>query len=218
MPAASSGCRTNTFERESSAALTSNEGFSVVAPIRTMSPDSTRGRKASCCALLKRWISSTNDDRPPAARAAPHLGGSHHLLDLLDAGENGAEGDKLRPRHLGDDPRERGLAGAWRPPEDDRLQQIALDGFAQRFAGARIASWPITSSSVRGRIRSARGVPEGWSDPPLRSSETRPLRPPSSSSSKRELLLMVVHGARRTRGSHPLRRHSVTRPAVPSAR
>ena len=33
---------------------------SVVAPINTMSPASTRGRKASCCALLKRWISSTN--------------------------------------------------------------------------------------------------------------------------------------------------------------
>ena len=45
---------TKTFERESSAALISNEGFSVVAPMSTMSPASTRGRNASCCALLKR--------------------------------------------------------------------------------------------------------------------------------------------------------------------
>ena len=51
---------TYTCDRESSAALTSNEGFSVVAPISTMSPASTRGRNASCCALLNRWISSTN--------------------------------------------------------------------------------------------------------------------------------------------------------------
>ena len=31
----------------------------MVAPIRIMLPFSTKGRKASCCALLKRWISST---------------------------------------------------------------------------------------------------------------------------------------------------------------
>jgi hypothetical protein len=29
--------------------MSSNEGFSVVAPIRTMVPASTCGRKASCC-------------------------------------------------------------------------------------------------------------------------------------------------------------------------
>lgn len=39
--------------------MTSKEGFSVVAPMRMMLPFSTKGRKASCCALLKRWISST---------------------------------------------------------------------------------------------------------------------------------------------------------------
>jgi hypothetical protein len=38
--------------------LTSKYGFSVVAPMSVMSPDSTAGKSASCCALLKRWISS----------------------------------------------------------------------------------------------------------------------------------------------------------------
>ena len=38
----------------SSAAFTSKDGFSVVAPISTMSPASTLGRNASCWALLKR--------------------------------------------------------------------------------------------------------------------------------------------------------------------
>ena len=37
---------------------------------------------------------------------------------------------------IGNQARERGLAGAGRAPEDDRLQQVALDGFAQRPARA----------------------------------------------------------------------------------
>ena len=54
-----SAFNTNTLQRERSAPLTSNEGFSVVAPIKIMLPFSTNGKKASCCALLNRWISST---------------------------------------------------------------------------------------------------------------------------------------------------------------
>ena len=49
-----SGRRTYTRQRDSSAPFTSNEGFSVVAPISTMVPFSTCGRNASCCARLKR--------------------------------------------------------------------------------------------------------------------------------------------------------------------
>src|SRR5918996_1787307 len=45
-------------QRDSSAELTSKKGFSVVAPTRTTSPSSTAGSSGSCCALLKRWISS----------------------------------------------------------------------------------------------------------------------------------------------------------------
>ncbi len=41
MDSIDSGSRTYTFDRESSAALTSNDGFSVVAPIRMMVPAST---------------------------------------------------------------------------------------------------------------------------------------------------------------------------------
>ena len=40
--------------------MTSNDGFSVVAPIKTTTPSSTCGRITSCCALLKRCISSMN--------------------------------------------------------------------------------------------------------------------------------------------------------------
>ena len=38
--------------------MTSNEGFSVVAPMSVTVPSSTCGRMTSCWALLKRWISS----------------------------------------------------------------------------------------------------------------------------------------------------------------
>ena len=47
-----------TVQRESSAEFTSKYGFSVVAPMSVTSPSSTAWRTESCCALLKRWISS----------------------------------------------------------------------------------------------------------------------------------------------------------------
>ena len=55
----SSALRTNTLQRDKRAPLISNDGFSVVAPINIILPFSTKGRKASCCDLLKRCISST---------------------------------------------------------------------------------------------------------------------------------------------------------------
>ena len=42
------------------ALLISKDGFSVVAPIRITVPSSTACKRASCCALLKRCISSIN--------------------------------------------------------------------------------------------------------------------------------------------------------------
>ena len=61
--------RRKTRLRESRGAMTSNEGFSVVAPTSVMVPSSTWGRMASCCALLKRWISSMKSTvRRPARR------------------------------------------------------------------------------------------------------------------------------------------------------
>ncbi len=47
--------------------MTSNAGFSVVAPISVIRPSSTAGSSASCWALLKRWISSRKKHGRPAA-------------------------------------------------------------------------------------------------------------------------------------------------------
>ncbi len=51
--------------------MTSKYGFSVVAPISVISPSSTAGSRASCWALLKRWISSRKKivGRPDARRS-----------------------------------------------------------------------------------------------------------------------------------------------------
>ena len=62
---------TSTRARDSSGAMSSKDGFSVVAPTSTMVPSSITGRKLSCCARLKRWISSTKSSVPcPVSRRA----------------------------------------------------------------------------------------------------------------------------------------------------
>ena len=44
----SSACSVNTRQRDSSGALTSKDGFSVVAPMKVIVPSSTWGRMTSC--------------------------------------------------------------------------------------------------------------------------------------------------------------------------
>ncbi len=61
---AESACSAYTRIRESSAPLTSNAGFSVVAPTSVTTPSSTAGSSVSCWALLKRWISSRKNTVP----------------------------------------------------------------------------------------------------------------------------------------------------------
>ena len=51
---------TYTWQRDKRGRITSNEGFSVVAPIKVMAPVSTAARMESCCDFEKRWISSMN--------------------------------------------------------------------------------------------------------------------------------------------------------------
>ena len=43
--------RTNTLHLDKRALLSSNDGFSVVAPIKIMLPFSTYGKNASCCVI-----------------------------------------------------------------------------------------------------------------------------------------------------------------------
>src|SRR5207302_2020205 len=60
----------------------------------------------------------------------------HQRADLLDAGAGGGEGDETRPSLVGDDARERGLAGTGRTPEDHGRDAVALDGGAEESSFA----------------------------------------------------------------------------------
>ena len=61
---------TYTWHLDNKALLTSKPGFSVVAPMSKILPDSTAPNKASCWLLLKRWISSKNNKILPCSLAS----------------------------------------------------------------------------------------------------------------------------------------------------
>ena len=138
-------------------ALSSKDGFSVVAPTSTTVPSSITGQKRSCCARLKRWISSTNSSvplpgLPPRARRV------EHLLQIGDAGKHRRELLEMQFGRLGQQPRHGGLAGARRPPEDHRAERCASPAFASSAPSGRAGDpgRPPRASS-RGRSLSASG-------------------------------------------------------------
>ena len=57
----SSDFRTYSWQRDNNGRITSNEGFSVVAPISVTIPFSTAPNNESCCDFENRWISSINN-------------------------------------------------------------------------------------------------------------------------------------------------------------
>ena len=126
--------RPDTRARDSSAALSSNDGFSVVAPISVIEPSSMTGRNESCWARLKRWISSTNSSvAPPVARRARAASkiffSSATPVWIADTWTNSAL------RLAADQPRHRRLAGARRAPEDHRAERRRLQHPRQRALG-----------------------------------------------------------------------------------
>ena len=63
---AESGSSTYVWQRLRKAGMTSNEGFSVVAPSSVTVPASTAPSKLSCWDFENRWISSMNNNARPA--------------------------------------------------------------------------------------------------------------------------------------------------------
>ena len=158
MAPSSSGVRTNTLDRDSNAALTSNDGFSVVAPISTMSPLSTRGRNASCCALLKRWISSMNTMvRLPVMRRRCSAVAITSLTSLMPASTalNATNSAFVRSAISRASVVLPVPGGPHRMIDCSRSRSIIS---RSGRPGATSSSWPTISSSVRGRMRSARGT------------------------------------------------------------
>ena len=196
-----SGFRTTTRERESSAPLTSNDGFSVVAPMRTMSPDSTWARRASCCPLLNRWISSmkTTVRRPSrrrrssAARRTSRTSFTPDRTALIASKWAFVRRRITKARVVLPEP-----GGPQRMSERSWSCSIAR---RRGRPGPSTSSWPRISSSVRGRTRSAsgasgRGSPTGiwWSRPPESRSSGK--SDPVSSPRGRAALIPAPRGSR----------------------
>ncbi len=70
--------------------------------------------------------------RAPLGRGLLRLG--HGIANVLDAGLHRRQRDELRLRARGDQPRERGLAGAGRAPQDQRVRLSGRDGLVERLA------------------------------------------------------------------------------------
>ena len=134
--ASSSGLNTSTRARDSSAALSSKDGFSVVAPTSVTVPSSITGRKESCCARLKRWISSTKSSVPCPVWRRPRAC-FEHLLEVGDAGEDGRDLLEAEVGLARQQAGDRGLAGARRPPEDERAERAGVKHPGERALGAQ---------------------------------------------------------------------------------
>ena len=174
-------------------------------------PDSTCGRKASCCALLKRCTSSTKT-MVRAARRARGLGPLDRLADVLHAGQHRRQHDEVaHPPHRPS------AAPAWscpRPAGPTGSSNAAAPIRRPRAAacpGPSRCGWPITSSSVRGRRRSASGT--------LASARRRGVRPAGDRLGVEQRLLRV-HAPARLLLDHvgAGRRHEAEarRPAAPT--
>ncbi len=149
--------RISTWQRDRSAALSSKLGFSVVAPTRVTVPSSTYGRKPSCCARLKRWISSTNSRVRCPARAAVFASAKIFLRSATP--ENTAEiGTKRRPTASASRRAMLVLPVPGGPHRiiDDNLPAATMRPIAP--SGPVRCSCPTTSSSPRGRSLSASGA------------------------------------------------------------
>ena len=107
----------------------------MVAPISVTMPFSTCGKKASCCALLNRWISSTNS-RVLLAGFAFLRARAVSIILRTSATPPRDRGKvlKMRFRHARNHRGDSGLAGAGRPVENRRAQFVAFNSAAKRLA------------------------------------------------------------------------------------
>ena len=155
-----SGRKTSTRARDNKAALSSNDGFSVVAPISVIEPSSITGRKESCCARLKRWISSTNRSVPcPCERrmraASKIFFNSATPVWIAESCTNVS---------LREAPMRRATVVLPLPGGPQKIIEPS-EGAASRRVSAPFGpvrcSWPETSASVIGLSRSASGAGGG---------------------------------------------------------
>ena len=147
---------TSTRARDNSAALSSKDGFSVVAPTRMTVPSSMTGRKESCWARLKRWISSTNSSvwRPLVRRSRAISNIFLRSATPEKIAEICSKASPVSPassRATVVLPVPGGPQKIIEPSEPARIMRVSAPSSPVR------CSWPTTSDSVDGRSRSASG-------------------------------------------------------------
>ena len=162
-PAAFRGCPRQACGRPArarataSAALSSKDGFSVVAPTRTIVPSSMTGRKLSCCARLKRWISSTNSSvcRPLERRSRAVSNTFFRSATPEKIAEICSKASPVSPassRATVVLPVPGGPQKIIEPSEPERIIRVSAPSAPVR------CSWPTTSARFFGRSRSASGA------------------------------------------------------------
>ncbi len=139
--------------------MTSKYGFSVVAPISVTRPSSTAGSRASCWALLKRWISSRKNivggPLPRRRSSARSITARTSALPAFtaDSSSNAASAGPAMIRASVVLPGAR--AGRRGSPSGARRTRPRCEAPTPR---ASRCSWPTSSSRVRGRMRTASGA------------------------------------------------------------
>jgi hypothetical protein len=151
-------------DRLSSGEMTLKCGFSVVAPTSETQRFSTPGRRASCWVLLNRCTSSTNStvSVPLCARArrAPAMT-SRTSLTPAETAEISMN-RRLVCRLMSEAMVVLPVPGG---PHSSRVSGWSASmTWRSGDPAASRCSWPTSSSSVRGRIRTASGADE-WSLP-----------------------------------------------------
>ena len=201
MSSSVSGSRRSSRLRESSGEITEKNGFSVVAATRVTQRFSTPGSRASCCALLNRCTSSTNRTvswpvATSSARAASIAARTSFTpAETADTSTKRRSVCWLRIAAIVVFPVPGGPHSSsdmdWSPSTSCRSGE----------PGARSCSWPTSSSSVRGRMRTASGAAAcaaELSAPPAPSEVRRdcsgPVSKSWSSCSGKRLLVQVVPG------------------------
>ena len=129
------------------------KGFSVVAPIKVIKPDSKWGSRKSCFVLSNRWISSSNKTIPPENLASSTTACKSFLLSvaafnflkayLVDPAM--AEAIDVFP-----------IPGGPYKIMDDNCMAFTIREMI--LPSPTRCCWPTTSSIDRGRMRKAKGL------------------------------------------------------------
>jgi hypothetical protein len=87
------------------------------------------------CILLRlvEAMDLVNEEYRLASQLQTLLSGGNYFANASDSLGHGREWDELAVSVVGDEPADRGLPRAGRPPEDHRGYRATLDRFAERF-------------------------------------------------------------------------------------